>query len=379
MRQHTILAVLATLLIAGCPMPNDMGDPNAPDMMSPDSDGNKPSDDNPGDDKPNDGADSNKPNGDDTPIVETVFVRPVYGDGSAGDRAYTGDDTLDNETNLQFNDFTIDAGVTLTIQSGAVLRIKGTFINKGRIVLKTGGEGGDREGVDSSTLFAATRPPEPGVATLAAASGEVGGTAEARSGGAASNGLSEFEARQTLRIGVRAGGGGGAGMGKGGNGGGGLTIIAEGAIQNAGEILADGSDGTDGGGGGGGGVIVLASAESVSNQDGGMIAVRGGAGGASTEESGAGGGGGGGFVHMIAPDVLNEGVVDCAAGPAGELGAAASVTSAMRAGGGGGGASAGDGGDGGAVTDGPTADPMDPGEAEVGFLLITEVDPTALF
>ncbi|MCA9244651.1 MAG: hypothetical protein KDA32_11880 [Phycisphaerales bacterium] len=382
MKSQTLLAVLSTLLIAGCPMmDNPMPDPNTPNSMTPnDSNGDMPdgNDTSPDTNKPDD---SNKPNDGNEPttVVQTVFLRPIYGDGSAGDRSYSGDDTLDNERNLQFNDFSVDAGVTLTIQSGAVLRIKGAFTNKGRIVVKTGGEGGDRVGVDSSTLFAATRPPEPGVATLAAASGEVGGDAELRSGGAASNGLSEFEARQTLRIGVRAGGGGGAGMGKGGNGGGGLTIIAEGAISNIGEIIAEGSAGVDGGGGGGGGVIMLASATSVSNQAGGMIAVRGGAGGASTSDSGAGGGGGGGFVHMIAPEVLSEGGVDIAAGAAGATGAAASITSSMRSGGGGGGASAGDGGTGGTVMYGANADPMEPGDAEDGFLLITEADPTALF
>ena len=77
--------------------------------------------------------------------AQKALAAQVYGDGSAGSRTISQDLRLGDQgdTNLQCVDFTIEAGVTLTVQSGTVIRCTGTFINLGRIVVQTGTEGGD--------------------------------------------------------------------------------------------------------------------------------------------------------------------------------------------------------------------------------------------
>jgi len=305
----------------------------------------------------------------------------IYGDGSAGSKTVLTDEALTGR-NHQYADFTIASGVTLTIQSGTVIRCTGSFINNGSIVVRTGTEGGDRSGLScsqSDSSLGITRAPEAGISTRQAGAGEVltnGNTSQALAG-LGGDGISDVEGGGTLRIGVLAGGGGGAGIATaGGGGGGGFTVLAQTAVMNNGGITANGADGGDGAGGGGGGVVILASQTSVSNGSGATITANGGGGGASTSAIGPGGGGGGGMVHMLAPTIADNGTVAVQGGSAGAKGMTNTVTCPVRAGGGGGGATAGGGGDGGSVVSGT------PGSSQAGsdgFSLQTLVNPTGLF
>ncbi|RMF71248.1 MAG: hypothetical protein D6744_18300, partial [Planctomycetota bacterium] len=200
-------------------------------------------------------------------IAEDVALAAVYGDASAGTLRVTEDIRLGDQgdVNMQFEDVIIETGVTLTVQSGTVIRCRGTFENRGSIVVQTGAEGGGRAGVDASTQVVSENPPQPGISTLAAAGGEAGDSTAERSGGAEGTGLSEFESRANLSVGVLAGGGGGAGAALGGDGGGGFTVVAAGAIRSQGEVMALGDDGANGSGGGGGGVVIFASRTSITN------------------------------------------------------------------------------------------------------------------
>ncbi|MFQ5495577.1 MAG: hypothetical protein ACE5EX_09370 [Phycisphaerae bacterium] len=304
----------------------------------------------------------------------------IYGDGSAGVKTVSADENLTGR-NHQYTDFTIASGVTLTIQSGTVIRCTGSFINNGSIVVRTGTEGGDRSGLScsqgSDNSLGITRAPEAGISTRQAGAGEVdtsGGSVLAGLGG---DGISDVEGGNTLRIGVNAGGGGAAGISSGGGGGGGgLTVLAQTAVMNNGGITANGADGGDGAGGGGGGVVILASQTSVSNATGATITADGGGGGGSTSSIGPGGGGGGGMVHLLAPSITDNGTVTVQGGSAGANGLPNSVTCTVRAGGGGGGATAGGGGDGGGIVSGTPSSALG---GSGGFSLQTLVDPTGLF
>ncbi|MCA9245180.1 MAG: collagen-like protein, partial [Phycisphaerales bacterium] len=58
----------------------------------------------------------------------------IYGDGTAGDVVVTADAALADlnaDGNLQFRDLTIDAGVTLDVPGGTVLRCSGKLVNNG--------------------------------------------------------------------------------------------------------------------------------------------------------------------------------------------------------------------------------------------------------
>lgn len=312
--------------------------------------------------------------------VESQLRQRVYGTGTAGARTVTSDIRLDGpDANLQYTDFIVEEGVTLTVQSGTVIRCTGRFINRGTIVLQSGTRGADRAGVATSTQLESLRPAAMGIGKLAAASGEVGGPSAERLGGAGGEGLSEFEARILLMPQTQAGGSGGAALASGGDGGGAMTVIAAGEIRNEGVIRADGVDAIDGGGGGGAGVLIFASGERVVNAAGASIAAEGGLGGDSTSNSGPGGGGGGGIVHLIAPDMDNDGDVSVAGGEPGTAGPAGSITGSPRSGGGGGGASAGAGGQGGAAGEGAEATPEEASPGAAGRFLTTTMDPGTLF
>ncbi|QOJ13725.1 MAG: hypothetical protein HRU75_03310 [Planctomycetia bacterium] len=374
MNARTWVAVFLIVAIAGgCPVPSPMGQANGNSDGS-NSNGNSNSSDA--------GSNSNSSDSSDDKPVKPLADPSVYGDGSAGERVVStalrvGDQ---GDVNLQYTDFVVAPGVTMTVQSGTVIRCTGTFRNEGTILVLPGAEGGDRTGFDGSTLDGSSRPAALGIATRAAAAGEIGGSASGRTGGGEGSGLSEFEARQTLRIGVKAGGGGGASIDGGASGGGFFAVIAAGEIQNLGTIIAKGADATDraGGGGGGGGAVLLASLTAVSNAPAGVVQVDGGGGGPATANSAAGGGGGGGIVHLIAPDVKNDGVLTALGGAPGADGVADSVVSDLRSGGGGGGASGGNGGKGGGVPAGSTATPSSASAGSNGHTLITAANPTAL-
>ncbi|MBW7907119.1 MAG: hypothetical protein LC135_15300 [Phycisphaerae bacterium] len=367
-----LVLALAVALI-GCPeLTPDPNNPAGSDTKNPD------------DGEPNGGATSNGNDDDDddddqpaTPIVNPA----VYGDGSAGSVVILFDQRLgdDGNFNTQFVDFTVAQGVTLTVQSGTVIRCTGRFQNWGRIVVQHGADGAGRSGIDSSSLAIATQEAAAGIATRAAGSGEVGSPSAERSGGGGGQGLSQFESAGQLIVAVKAGGAGGASMTSGGTGGGGFLVLAGGELLNAGEIRAPGGDGAGGSGGGAGGLVVLASLARVENASGASIVADGGAGGASTSDSGPGGGGGGGIVHLFAPVVVADGAVSVAGGAPGEAGPAGSVTASLRSGGGGGGAAGGSGGRGGAVSSGDTGDALEGQGGGQGFFIQSRFNPTAWF
>ncbi len=305
----------------------------------------------------------------------------LYGDGSSGAREITGDTRFEtaSDVNQLWTDFSVAAGATLRIQSGAVIRCTGSFVNYGTIVIETGAQGGARSGYDISTVEGVSQAPALGINTLVAASGEVGDASSGRVGGPGGDGISEFEAFSLLTVSLRAGSGGGAALYDGGAGGGGVIILAEGPVENFGTIVADGADASDGGGGGGGGVLLIASGDSITNAAGASLMVRGGAGGSSGENAAPGGGGGGGLIHLLAPVVDNAGSTNVDGGNAGTIADGALVTVEPRAGGGGGGGSAGAGGSGGDVPAGASIAPLAAEAGGPGRFLITLQQPTLLF
>ncbi len=296
----------------------------------------------------------------------------IYGDGSAGARTVTAD-TMFDEPNLQFTNFTVASGVTLTIPSGTVIRCTGAFTNNGTILVGHGSPGA-KEAVRASTIDSTYQPPGQGVALAPAARGELGPAGNFYFGGFGGIGLSAAQARSVLRPGVNAGGGGSCGVFSGSDGGGSLTVLAAGPIVNAGTVRADGAGpGVFGSGGGAGGVIVLASKERVANS--GVVRAHGGAGGPNGSSDGPGGGGGGGIVHLLSPVIDDAGTVTVAGGAAGTL--TGTTASGLRAGGGAGGSCGGSGGGGGSVGSNDVAQVA--GAGSPGHVLQTVADPTALF
>ncbi len=302
----------------------------------------------------------------------------LYGDGSAGDATLTGETTLD-DTNLMYGDFTVEEGATISIPSGAVIRCSGSFVNRGTIVVlptPSGGHSYYTQGIPGG-IIPRTLPPHSGVALQAAEHGELARDTSSAGGGYGGRGMAALQASQLLHPGMH-GGGGGAGslIGyTGGNGGGSLVVIARASLSNPGLIRAGGDEGNGpGAGGGAGGVVILASAGTLENA--GTIQARGADGSDSAINTAAGGGGGGGIVHLIGPDVSNEGGANIVGGLAGSSGAAGSVTGNPRSGGGGGGACGGNGGLGGTVNGANDPDPAEDGG--VGHVLVTESDPATM-
>jgi len=98
----------------------------------------------------------------------------IFGNGSAGSKHISVDTIFDvNEFNLQYKDFTIDATVTLTIPSGAILRCHGTFTNNGTLIVPTAAAGGQYGNYSSSTIDGGNRPAHPGVTAGAAGTGAI--------------------------------------------------------------------------------------------------------------------------------------------------------------------------------------------------------------
>lgn len=297
----------------------------------------------------------------------------IYGDGSAGARTVAADATLDDDANHQYTQLTIEAGATLTIPSGTVIRCTGGFTNSGTIIVGTGTTGASSN-IQLNDIENNYVQPGPGAAPGLAGRGGVSPAGSFASGGRPPIGLSAGQARSILRPGVNAGGGGAGGTFSGGNGGGGLTVLAMGPIQNDGTLHADGADSPTGGGGGAGGIVVLASKERVENS--GVITAKGGVGGGNGTSDGTGGGGGGGIVHLLAPTIDDSGSASADGGSAGTL-TGTTATGTLRGGGGSGGACGGGGGSGGNLAASNAASPAQPGGA--GHVLQTRADPTALY
>lgn len=316
----------------------------------------------------------------------------AYGDGSAGAHSVSANEDWSTTpapavtANLQFSDFTVAAGTTLTVPSGTVIRCRGDFVNSGKIVVKPGTPPGRGPFyvTDLGITWAGITPAGQGVSLSPAASGDLGSNLNTRAGGKGGIGLGELQARQLLHPGVLGGGAGANSIvthANGNAGGGTLTIACAGTITNAasGIVQADGEPtgvvlaGVGGSGGGAGGVIIVASRTSVSNA--GSISAKGSDGLKSGTNDAPGGGGGGGIVHLLAPAVT-AGTVVVTGGAAGAASGNFSG-SADRAGGGGGGACGGAGGAGGSAgANAPVAASAQAGGA--GLVLESKLDPTSL-
>lgn len=308
-----------------------------------------------------------------------------YGDASAGAKVVSADETLADPV-LMYADFTVNAGVTLTVPSGTELRCSGTFTNNGTIVVERAAYSGAALRADPPNHFVEVTmlQPHPGVSLLGAHSPRYG-YSKAPGG----KGLSSAQARRLLRaLPFGGGGAGSAQLAAVPSGGGFFVVRAMGDINNAGIIDASGANGVQGStdaatyagpsGGGGGGVVVLASLASVTNS--GTINASGGRGANSYATIGCpSGGGGGGIVHLLAP-VTTVGSVNVAGGLAGArvVGECDSVNS--ESGAGGGGASGGDGGRGASWsrTNNPGAPFFSAQGGSAGYVFETNTDPTPL-
>ena len=300
----------------------------------------------------------------------------IYGDGSAGAASVLTNSSL-NSANLQYTDFTVNSGVTLTVPSGTVIRCTGTFTNNGTINVGTFAAGG-RHGTISSALYTVqSGSGHAGSSIAPSGDGGFGTDASNVYGGGEVGGLVEAQARQILKPGPAGGAGGGAGGLFGASGGGTVTVLCKGGIVNNGTISANGSSTffTYGDGGGGGGIVILASQASVTNSATGVINVKGGNGSAAMASSGAGGGGGGGWTHFIAPVINSLGTITATGGTGGSN--VTPVTAVPRFGGGCGGSSYGGGGLGAAVAASDASNLG--GDGDPGAALQTLADPTSLF
>lgn len=314
----------------------------------------------------------------------------IYGDGSAGAFVHASG-TQFNEENLQFTDFTVNAGTTLNLPSGTVIRCSGTFTNNGTIQVArfAGGGRSNMEGVVATIATVdGVSPAHPGIGIESAATPEFGDSSSPRTGGSGVSGYSTTGSMAGLRsllLPGPIGGGGGAGRrnGNGAQGGGTLVVLCDQGIVNNGSIQANGGTaGAAGGGGGGGGLVIFASRSSITNTSAGAISANGGKGGDANNGVGAtcaaAGGGGGGLIHLLAPVVTVSDPSDLTVS-GGQPGIAANITSNPRSGGAGGGGSVGSGGQGATVetTGDTTTTPATAGG--VGQVLIDLIDPTALF
>lgn len=261
-----------------------------------------------------------------------------YGDGSAAGLTISSNTdwvTTSPGANLQFSSLTINAGSTLIVPSGTIIRVSGNVIIAGTILVSavTGG-------------ISANVNPNFGVAAGAPAN-VIGG-----------KGLSNLQAA-SVRYPASGSFGGGAGfrnvLNSGGEGGGYFAIFASGSVNVTGTINANGNSTTNlntagqgivGGGGGAGGVVILVSNTSISHS--GTITANGGNAANGFDGNGGnvelgGGGGGGGIIHLISATAPNvTGTLQVNGGASGTP-----TSNATPSSGGGGGACGGDGGNGG--------------------------------
>jgi hypothetical protein len=294
----------------------------------------------------------------------------IWGDGSAGSVTINSNEDWTGASlpadaqngNLQFTNFTVSSGVTLTIPSGLVIKATGTATANGTII------------VQPLTSFPASVGALQGISTRPA-NLALGGV-----------GIPMMSAAQVLNPGS-LGGGSGAGsiIAAGGGGGGNLVIRAQGGIVvgGSGSILVNGADGVtpaggigtsdSGGAGGGGGIMILASQGNIVNN--GTLGANGGNGGSGQGNTvnifSGGAGGGGGIVHILGPNASAvAGTITVSAGATGSSSGSIGAQLISQ----GGGASGGNGGNGFSLVLGATTT-----AGTGGYIIKTQVDPTALF
>lgn len=309
----------------------------------------------------------------------------IYGDGSAGALTISVNTSWvtspPSTANLQFSSVTINPGVTFTVPSGLVFRVKGVFQNGGTLRVSEGaGIGAVTCNGDCNFAHGelARLPAHPGVTSSPAGCGMTTDNTITALGASSTVGMPEATARALLNPGVYGGGGG---MQDGlffsfPGGGGTVVVLAEGGIVNSGGITANGrSQGLTGSSGSGGGIVILASKTSVSNS--GDIQAKGSDALAGGFRIGNGGGGGGGIIHLLAPSISNTGTTSVAGGSGRPALPVGGVSTAIRTGGCSGGASGGAGGQGGHVSPNGSGGASEAGDS--GYVFESTLDPTAMF
>lgn len=367
------------LLAGGCPLPEQLDDPQAQQPVvgpeGPIGPQGDPGD--PGTDGEQGPVGPEGPQGlpgrDGDPLT--------FGDGSRGDVVAEGREPFLDTINFQFKDLTINAGVSVGFPSGTVIYCTGDFVNNGTISVSTSAGGGFTFAsvADANTRVVPYQPPHLGVSRRFPTAGETADNSGRATGGIGGSQVNSSSARLLIYPGIYGGGGGAnSGVGAGGSGGGTVVFVVRGMFVNNGIIRANGGGSASANsGGGGGGIIVVASATEVINN--GVIEAGGGNGGPGFSSGGSvlagGGGGGGGIVHFLAP-IVTAGNVDVTGGDGGAI--SSTGTGSRRVGGPGGGACGGRGGGGGTVSSGssPTSNPGNAGDD--GLIFIDEMNPTAL-
>lgn len=242
-----------------------------------------------------------------------------YNIGNGADGSYTAaaNTTLPGGT-YNFTDFTINAGVTVTVTGPNPLIIRST----GNITINGILEANGGAGSNGVTYSAA------GIGGTGVAGGYNGGNGSFSSisgplDGSDGNGPGGIGNKGT----AWSGGGGGGYANNGGTAGPGVGL---GGPSNGNIMVTNlpggsggggGSGGFDcgaGGGGAGGGMIAMNSGTTISIGPGGMIATNGGAGGSDgTGNCGGGAGGSGGTIWLAAPNFMHLGVLSSVGGAGG--------------------------------------------------------------
>lgn len=313
-----------------------------------------------------------------------------YGNGACGDLTIA-QNSIFHDPGCQYRNITIQAGATLSVVSGSIIRCSGSFTNNGTISVDPGVIGGQIDGISSLAIVPAMQPAHPGNSTGAAGSGAIvsssTGTAAGGTRSQGNNGISTG----LLAPALVGGGGGGAAYSPGGRGGGALTILSKGLINNTGTISANGQAGTGfGAGGGAGGVVTLASQTRVVQT--GTVSVVGGGGGNTTTllnlgdgslvAVSAGGGGAGGLIQIFAPELgLVGGANLVSGGSAGTVNDSAIGISNLLIGGGAGGSSImARGGAGGSINRAEShIIDSNAGAGDAGAVISRTIDPASIF
>lgn len=312
-----------------------------------------------------------------------------YGNGACGDLVIAQNSSF-QDPGCQYRNITIQAGATLAVTSGSIMRCSGAFTNRGTIAVIPSASGGQITEFSSLAMVPAMQPAHPGNSTGSAGSGSIvissTGTAAGGSRSQGNNGISTgYLAPATV-----GGGGGAAAYGVGGRGGGALTVLCKGLVNNVGTITAVGEAGTIGAGGGAGGVITLASQTRIVQT--GTVSVVGGSGGDSRTllnigdgnllAVSGGGGGGGGLIQMFAPELgLLGGANLVDGGAAGSVNdSAIGISNILVGGGAGGSAIAARGGAGGTINWANShAIDSSAGAGDSGVVLSRTIDPASIF
>jgi hypothetical protein len=231
----------------------------------------------------------------------TSAICTFGGNGAQGNFVATNGQILD-EGSYYYNDFTVAAGITITISRFAKIYCSGNVVIAGTINVSAG--------MPAQTEFITNSPSTIGGWAglgLGAASGVYGGNSHSPAAQPyGSSGASGF---------VRDLSGLGLTTSKPGSGGGGLEVQARGTILISGTISANGANAAmgiaggsadiSGSGGGSGGFIGLFSLVSITVS--GTLSVRGGNGSNAIGNAVGGGGAAGGWLYFAAPVITTTG------------------------------------------------------------------------